>query len=285
MSKGIVLFAFGDTAYYNMAYNMALSIKATSNQKVALVHDLHNHKLKPMPKENWEVFDKLIPLKKKHTDAGQIKCNMYQYMPYDENLYLDVDGCALKSLDPLMDEMCSREGWMYTQVNGSGGKSDDIPYSIWATNDDIWEFFGLEDDSVLPAIQSSMMFIRKCDEAKEFYDKVSENYAKKFPMNKLTMQWGGSTPDELIYSGTMAQFGINDGANAGRHIYFGWKNKESISEVYENFYVLAIYGGRNLVKDRYITLYDRHMHRVAREQGRRHMYKAYSLLKKKHANG
>jgi len=284
MSKGIVLFAFGDRAYYNMAYNMALSIKATSKLKVALVHDLHNFKLKPMPAENWDVFDKLVPLQKKHTDAGQIKCNMYKYMPYEENLYLDVDGCALKSLDPLMDELTAKEGWFYTQVNGKGGKSDDIPYSIWATNDDIWEFFGLEEDAVLPAIQSSYVFVRKCDEAKAFFDKVAKNYDKKFDKRKLTMRWGGSIPDELIYSGTMAQLGMNTDAHGGRHIYFGWKNKETISEVFEGWYILAIYGGRRLVKVRYKELYDRHMRNICKQMNTRHMYKVAPLLKSKHAN-
>lgn len=284
MSRGIVLFAFGHADYYRMAYNMAASIKATSKLKVALVHDLHNHPSWPMPQEDWKVFDKRIPLKKKHTDAGQIKCHMYEYLPYDDNLYLDVDGCALKDVTPLMDELCKKEGYFYTQVNGQGGKSDKIPYSIWATNETIWDYFSLDDDSVQPAIQSSYMFIRKNEEADPFFKAVAKNFNKGFPKEKLTMRWGGSTPDELIYSGTMAQFGLLE-AHGGRHVYFGWKNKESISEVFANFYVLAIYGGRGLVKLRYKELYDRHMNNTMKSVGLSHRYKVNGLMKSKHANG
>jgi len=284
MSRGIVLFAFGHPDYYRMAYNMASSIKATSRLKVALVHDIHNHKLWPLPEEEWKVFDKRIALKKKHTDAGQIKCNMYEYLPYDDNLYLDVDGCALKDLTPLMDELSGRDGYFYTQVNGKGGKSDNIPYSIWATNETIWDFFDLSDDAVQPAIQSSYMFVRKSDESAPFFKAVSNNFNKGFPKDKLTMRWGGSIPDELIYSGTMAQFGLLD-SHGGRNCYFGWKNKESVSEVMSNFYVLAIYGGRGLVKLRYKEMYDRYMRNTMKRIGLPHKYKVYSLLRSKHANG
>lgn len=284
MSKGIVLFAFGHPDYYRMAYNMASSIKATSSLKVALVHDLHNHPSWPMPEENWKVFDKRISLKKKHTDAGQIKCHMYEYLPYDDNLYLDVDGCALKDLSPMLDGLCAQEGYFYTQVNGKGGIEDKIPYSIWAKNSDIWEYFDLPEDAIQPAIQSSYMFIRKNDESKPFFKAVANNFDKGFPKDKLLMKWGGSIPDELIYSGTMAQFGLLD-AHGGRHCYFGWKNKESISEVYKDYYILAIYGGRGLVKLRYKELYDRHMLNIMRAAGLPHKYKVDALMKSKHANG
>ncbi|MHA1288573.1 hypothetical protein DRO66_00280 [Candidatus Bathyarchaeota archaeon] len=283
MSKGIVLFAFGEPAYYNMAFNMALSIKATSNLKVALVHDLDRRKSYPMPQDRFKVFDKMVPLKKKHTDAGQIKCHMYEYMQYDDNLYLDVDGCVLKDIEPLLDELAAEDGYFYTQVNGSGGKSEVIPYSIWAKNSDIWEFFELEEDAIQPAIQSSYMFIRKCAEAKPFFTAVAKNFNKGFPHEKIMLRWGGSVPDELIYSGTLAQFKLD--ASGGRHVFFGWKNKESVSEVFENFYALALYGGRNLVKLKYKEMYDRYMHKTCKKMGQPWIYKANAMLKKKHANG
>lgn len=266
-----------------MAYNMALSIKATSNIEVALVHDISEGAIWPMPQERWSVFDKLIRLDAKHRDAGEIKCNMYQYLPYDENLYLDVDGVVLKDITPLLDELCAKDGYVYADLHGLGMKDEKIDYSMWATNATMWEYFGLGEEDKLPAIQSSYMFIRKNKESKPFFDKVAENYYRGFPKEKLTHKWGNSIPDELIYSGTMAQFKLD--VHGGKPVYFGWKLRESVGDVLARFFVLAMYGDKGLVKLRYKELYDNVMLKYARAMGVPHSYKINNLMKGKHANG
>ena len=99
----------------------------------------------------------------KKLDPGKVKVNLYKYLPYECNLYLDVDAIALKDIQPMIDEL-SQSGKDY--ISHCVGyhtidKGRDFKEMQWAWADRMWAHFNLLPSYVMPAINSSMQWIVK----------------------------------------------------------------------------------------------------------------------------
>lgn len=288
-TRGVLLSAFGRRGYAFAAFNMALSIKATSpGVEVTLAIDKEIYE--QLLPNKFDVFDRIVEIPKSRfytnrIDPAVYKTSIYDFIPYDETLILDVDGCVMKDLNPLLDDLSKREGYIYTDVFGTGGKDDDIRYSIWAGNDYMWERFGLSDTSVLPSIQSSWMWVRKAD-AKEYFTRLQENYRKGADRTRVNL-WGGTLADEMFFAGTFAQMGIIPKIEY-EPIFFGNYFAElSLTELTDKYYVLSLYGngkGRKEVKLKYIEFYDRLMREYCNRLGHNHDYKVQYIMADKHLN-
>lgn len=282
-SKGVVLMAFGKREYYYMAAHMAMSIKHYSNVDITLVHDMN---IKHLPNQWRQFFDGFVEMEAKHLyrlgsiDPGWAKCHIYEYIPYDINIYFDVDGICLKDVIPLFD--CDK--FYATEVIGEGGRHDDIEYSYWATNNNVWKNFGLTTEDTYRTIQTSFCLIRRSQDARSLFARVKRNF--NYPVEDLQWKWGGTMPDELIVGGSCAQ--IEHNPSIGEPVvFFGNKNsKLSFREIKERFYINSLYGngkGRTLVKDQYKDWYDRTVMKMARSKGLSPIGKHFQLMKSKHA--
>ncbi len=289
MSVGVVLFAFGKRGYHFAAYNLAMSIKHFSpGVKIALFY--HGDGFNQLPHHGF--FDQVteLPFNAVHKngvlDPAKVKTSIYDFLPYDENLYLDVDACALKPIEPLLDHLKKQRGFYLTDVVGQGVKGETINYAIWSDHNTIWKFFNLKPDSVYPAIQSSYAYIRKSKTAEKFFAKVKYFYEKGFPLNKLAMRWGGTVPDELLFSGTCAKMNIMPTGNISP-IFFGWKlDKRGFTGIEAAYYFTAIYGngqGKTLTKRRYLEWYDKIMENISKVVGSPR-FKHHYIMNDKHAN-
>lgn len=289
-TKGVFFVCFGKRGYAYSAYNLALSIKYFNPEiQIAILHDDSINSLSHQQKSYFDHFVRLpddIKFSGARIDPGKVKTSIYEFLPWDENLYLDIDAICLKDLQPLIDQMSTKEGYYHTDVIGSGGKSDTIEYSIWASNENIWDFFQLKDDATLYAIQSSFCYIKKCKEAEAFFGKVKENFIAGFPREKCVL-WGGTIPDELIFSGTISQFGINPDAKA-RPIFFGnYHDPRTFTKIVEDHYLMSMFGngkGNTLTKLRYREWYDKLMIKYCYKFGINHSYKNGAVMADKHAN-
>jgi hypothetical protein len=288
-TKGILLSAFGRVGYIYAAFNMCASIKNFNKDvKVCLAFDRDIFKY--LTPDKIALFDDLIEIPKEQftthrIDPAKYKTSIYKYLPYDETLILDVDGCALQDLEPLITRLSSIEGDVLTDVLGSGGKDDTITYSIWASNAYIWERFGLSDTSILPAIQSSFMYVKK-GQIRDLFEKVELNYKEGVDKSKINL-WGGTIPDELIFSATMAQCGINPKIDFSPIFFGNYFAQETFTELSEKFYILSLYGngvGRKETKQRYIDYYDRIMRVYCSNLGISHDYKSGFIMQDKHLN-
>lgn len=292
-TKGIVLFAFGKSGYVLAAFNLAMSIKKHSDIPIALF--VSEKEIGAIGLEWLQKFCDHIEILEPDTymlggkiDPAVLKCEMYDYLPFDQNLCLDVDSLCIKSLDPLMDYLNSLSMFYVAPVLGQGGKKDDISYSLWAKNEDIWEHFKLPEGATLPALQTSWCYIEKCEEAKAFFSDVKAN--RDFPMDKLKMKWGGTLPDELIYSGTCAQHGMIPKCDKQDEVYFFGNvhdPKAATPTMMEsNFYFMSIYGpgkGKPLVKLKYLEWYDRYVLQLSR-QFNAPLIKRQPIMRDKHLN-
>lgn len=290
----IVLLAFGKASYGFAAYNLAVSLKGFNHKTpIALFYE----KSTIGQLGDLSVFDTLIELENEQVyhkgvlDPAKVKVHIYDLiegLPGNDFLYLDVDALAFKDIMPLFDDLKKKKGYYLTDVVGQGGKGNEkINYAIWAKNEYIWDWFGLKDAAIYPAIQSSYAYIKKSKQAERFFSKVKDYYFKEFPVKRQLMRWGGTVADELLFSGTCAKMGLIPDSGV-RPIFFGWKyDPRSPTDLARDYYILAIYGngkGKTLTKKRYWDLYDRLGAQYAKKMGRP-FFKSLHIKKNKHANG
>lgn len=282
-TKGILLSAFGRVGYIYAAFNMCVSIKKFNKDiKVALAFDRDIFKY--LDPKKIELFDDLIEIPKEQftskdgnrngIDPAKYKTSIYKYLPYNETLILDVDGCALKDLQPFIDLLSSQNKNILTDTSGYGN------VDVWASFEYMKEVFGVD---VTCSIQSSWMYVKK--PFKEFFDSVEENLLK-IDKNKITL-WGNTIPDELVYQGTFAQYGINPSVDIKPLLFGNYYDNRSFTELSEEFYILSLYGngvGRKETKQRYIDYYDRIMRNFCWELGYDHDYKSGYIMQDKHLN-
>ena len=292
MTRGVVLLAFGKKGYAEAAHNLALSIKRFNKDiKICLIIQEKIYKYL-MGRVGWfdDIFfvhDSLV-YSEKGVDPAKVKTNIYKFLPYDENLYLDVDAACLKDITPLMDELSAQDGFYLTDVRSlSKREENNKNYNIWADNEDIWDFFELDDQAVLPAIQSSFCYIKKGPEAARFFQTVQEFYEKKFPLKKLKFRWGGTLPDELIFSAACAKHNLDPSAEVNP-IFFGWRGRTiALNEIPLKYYFTAIYGngvGSTLTKKIYIDWYNNLIKQYSRDLGVSHIFGTGNIMAQKHAN-
>ena len=286
-TKGVLLIAFGKTGYGFAAYNMATSIKKFNHHlPVTLLAD--DIALKYLEKWMLSAFDSIIKIDgDDYTHEGKfepakVKCQIYKYLPYDETLYLDVDGCALQDITPLIDKLSDVDKYFQTDVISLGYKGDALSYS-WAPNDAIWQHFKLKEEQIYYSVQSSYIFVKKGKQAEALFSKIESNFLKNvFPLNKLRFKWGGSMPDELITGATCSQLNY-DPRNGLSPIFFGAKfDPRTFTQIENDYYVLSIHGngtGSTLTKLKYIEWYDKLMKNVSK-----YSFKSNSIMKDKHAN-
>lgn len=288
-TKGIFLPCWGNKTYIQWAFNLAYSIKHFSpDVHITLFHDEVIAQILP---EDLHVFDAFIEMphsiKYKDGKINQpfIKLSLYEFLPYDENIILDVDAACWQDIEPLFNELEKSEDYYYAPLYGTHKRSqgNDMVSNSWAYADDVWEQYQLEEDAELPSIQSSFQYVRKCDESKELYTQALKNLLNPIPLNKLRNQWGGQQPDELYMGIALAQKGLVP--ETREIVFFGKKiDPRPIKTLQACYYFLSIYGGKGFTSPAYTEYYDRYFGKELMRGKRMHKYKTVNLLNHKHAN-
>ena len=302
-SEGVVLFAFGKVGYYQAAYNLAYSIKHYSpNVKIALfVDDINKCYGATVDINNY--VDSLNQIE--HTDLyvdgkfdpAMLKVSLYKYLPFKYNLYLDVDAICLKDIQPLIDDLVSTKRHYISHCVGYHtidlGRA--IPSMQWAWADDIWEHFKLDNDAILPAINSSLQFIKVCNESKNLFGVLRILYTtNQLPINRLRMKWGNGQPDELYMNVALAmtQYDpsykndgiVGSGTSETGFIHFASVRGLSFQEVTDNYYFQSYYGGRNFTSRFYTEWLDRLMKVIMRKRNKVHQFHIDRIIGQKYVN-
>jgi len=119
---------------------------------------------------------------------------------------------------------------------------------------------------------------------------VKKYFKKGFDKKKLLEKWGGTLPDELIFSGVLSKMGIDASHNFyPEPIHFGNKHPhKGFVDLAKDTYIMSTYGngnGQTLTKTSYLEYYDRQMIQWKKEELKGHKYKIGQINKDKHANG
>lgn len=291
ITKGVLLVAFGNPGYGFASFNMLLSIKYFNpDVHVALLHD--NNCVKYLPIDQLMMFDAHLPLTDDQIntnggiDPAKLKCGIYDHCPYDETLYLDVDGIALRDISPIIEWCSAIDKPFQTSVIDSGCK-DNQPSYAWAAASDIWDHFKLKPDAIYPSVQTSWMYIKKSKVCEKIFEQSVKNLESGFPLSKLLGTWGGTLPDELMVGAALAKLGIDPDPGIDP-VFFGSEiDPRSFTQLAQDHYVLSLYGngnGKRLTRQRYIEHYDRLMQKYCVKFGIGHLYKSDKIMKDKHSN-
>lgn len=301
-STGVVLLAFGKVQYYWAAYNLAFSIrKHNPNINITVLFDDANKATSHCPEFVHYVnnigdiaLDDIYTNKK--LDPGKVKMNLYKYLPYERNLYLDVDAIALKDIQPMIDELVQsgKDYISHTVGYHTIDKGRDFKEMQWAWADTMWEHFNLLSSYVMPAINSSMQWIVKGTQSEAIYRTALDLYSNHpIEVNKLRMKWGGGQPDELYMNVALAIHGIdpalkaytrNDSSEGGM-IHFAMTRGLKYEQITQNYYFQSYYGGTGFTPRFYIDWLDRMLNADFKAIGKRHIYLISRIAENKYANG
>jgi hypothetical protein len=301
-SQGVVLLAFGKPQYYWAAYNLAFSIKKHNKDiKISAFFESKYKAIMHCPEivdyvENIGEIDIDDIYTNKKLDPLKVKINLYKYLQYDRNLYLDVDAVALKDIQPLIDEYIESGKNYISHTVGyhTIDKGRDFKEMQWAWADKLWEHFKLSSDTVVPAINSSIQWIIKSEEAESIFNEAKNLYFNHtMPLKDLRMKWGGGQPDELYMNVALANLGIDPAlkhyepikGSEGGVVHFCMKRAQTIQEVTENYYFQSYYGGAGFTPRFYIEWLDRMLSADHKAINRRHIYMINRIVENKFVDG
>lgn len=277
MTKGILLMCFNSQTYGKFAYNMAHSIRHYSDLPIHLLCDERS-----ISGIDLSIFSSYDLLEFEKDELGRIdnclaKIKLFERTPFNKTLYLDVDGVVLNNPEKIFDTLKGEK--IFVQPMGKGQKNDSITYS-WAKNDIVWERYGLKDETVFNTCQTSIIYFNT--DAEEFFIRLEENYKNRLDISEYSEYWGKSKqhPDELYYSITMAQMGIQP--MEFRPVFFPEKI-EDVSKIERDYFILSMYGGDN-VKPYAKKHYDRLMQNILNPKSITHYFKIDKLYKNKFIN-
>ena len=301
-STGVVLLAFGKIQYYWATYNLAFSIKKHSpNVSITLLFDDMLKAVSQCPDmmkyaDSIGEIDAADIYTNKKLDPGKVKVNLYKYLPYDRNLYLDVDAIALKDIQPMIDELAQSGKDYISHCVGyhTIDKGRDFKEMQWAWADKMWAHFNLLESYVMPAINSSMQWIVKGSKTEAIYRTAKDLYFNH-PMDvkDLRQKWGGGQPDELYMNVALAIHGIDPAlkhydkikGSEGGMIHFAMTRWLTYQEVTENYYLQSYYGGAGFTPRFYVDWLDRMLNADHKAIGKRHIYQISRIAENKYADG
>ena len=284
MTKGVFLTAFGNPSYGKAAYNLAHSIKFyDADMEISLLHDQTAVAIGGF---DFSIFDHLIQLGDEDVkNPAKIKTSIYEKLPFDYNLYLDVDAMCLQSLKPLFETLINSGTSYATHVFDTYdiNSPNEMPWMYWAYRDDIWDKYNLSDHK-LPATQSSVQFIKKCEQSKLLFEQLNKNINDPIPLEKLKNRWGGSQPDELYLNIALAQLRMNPHIGDSVLFFCNKQSKLSLTEISSQYYIMSFFGGKQMTRPGYKDYYDRRLINIFRAFGKNHAYKMHTILDNKHAD-
>ena len=290
---GVVLMAFGKPQYYWAAYNLAYSIKRFNKAvQIALISEPLDKGARYYCPELSDVIDVYVDLPSEHIytnkklDPAKGKLLMYGLLPFQENLFLDVDAVCLKDIEPLLKHLSSSDKNYQTHIVGTHTihQGKDFKEMQWAWADHLWEHFNLTEDAKIYAINSSVQFIRKSDDAQTLFKIASDYFLNNpLPTNKLRMKWGGGQPDELYMNVALGIMNM-DASMDEEVIHFAMNRAMDISDVIDKFYLQSYYGGKGFTPRFYTDWLDRQLKVWMRQDGKNHNYLINRITDHKYAD-
>ncbi len=279
MKQGIVMGVYGARGYGFAVFNLAYSIKHfTPEIKITLFTEMQT--ISQIYKEDLTMFDNIIFLRDQDykTDGmpsvAKLKHYVLKNSPYDETLYLDADTVCISDVRTILKRLHEAQGTFFMCKQGTGGKGQEIHYDAWSKHEYAYPFFSLNDDAVWTTTNSSWIYVKKSDQTTEILKTYEYFLNKRYPLMELKNKWiAGQIPDELLWSGTIANMKIDIGDF--KPVYYG-NTYDAMIEIEEKYQFISYYGriasGVNLVKPHVLDYIDRHMKVIYKKNGRNYTY-------------
>jgi hypothetical protein len=251
-AKGILLIAIGSNEYLEMAKNLAMSIKHLEPEMpICLAHNynyidksLFDFEVK-VPNESWNTKGKIEYIK--------VKTWMYDFSPFQETIFLDVDMVWLFSKKPSeLFNQCIGLDWTMSNTGLAG-------YSIWCDINDIRKIYP---DVMMWNYHSECVYFNKSEKTKTYFDTVKDMYLN--PPVKGTKFGGASIADELAFQ--LASLKLNEFPHKENWLPIFWFARDKKTTHLQPYKLSEIYfaysvGGNKLpttIKSNFSTISNYH---------------------------
>lgn len=244
MAKGILLIALGNPIYGQMAFNLAMSIKAEDPKtEIALFYT--DSAISTLKEWHTKVFDHfyVVPEEAYMVDGKpqyqRCKLLMYHFSPFDETLYLDVDAlwCPNRKARWLMSEL---EDYNFTI--GCGGfldigneKIEKNQYTFWGEWQEILKHHKITGGRLWQT-WSAVVWFKKDPAIERMFELALEVYDDPDAPCK---EWAGGKPDEYCFNVAMALCNIEPHEQCYVPVYNtfigGVKNPDEIKKQFWGF--------------------------------------------------
>lgn len=268
MLSGILIFAIGHPAYGNMAFNLAVTIKAVENTPIALVYD--QSAIGHLASEQISIFTSLIhaPHLKPNCSA---KLHAYDLTPFDRTLVLDADMLWLPQQKPV-DLFDTLQGAAFTAISEGDTDNPSGEYFFWGHVDEIREKYGV---TKIHQWRTEVMYFEKGEAAEVLFTKAKEinnNHGLAY-----VKDFAGGIPDELSINIAAAIYHIEPHIPSWKPSYWPHMNGHKIPEfdfLYRNYYLFSV-GGNHLTEN-IKSFYNRIMKAQAPKIGMQHSFSIQS---------
>jgi hypothetical protein len=208
------------------------------------------------------------------------KLNLYKYLMFDENVYLDVDGVCISDVAKAFeqDKEYAAESLGYEPLSNKayGWRMH------WATGQTIADHYSLPMETKIPFINSSFQYIKKGAFCEKLFTKALDNFANCIPLNKLKNQWGKSQPDELYMNVACGQLGYDP--TTAPQVYFRTRSMTgdtNVEALREKFTVVGLFGTKDTNHRIVRLIYNGEMAKIFKGMGMPYMHKIESLMNSK----
>lgn len=234
-SQGYVMLAFGKPVFMQFAFNMMLSLRANGTKlPIQLIHD---YTIENLTDAQQAMFDVLTEIDEKHIrpnkniEAGYAKVHLYDYLAFDESIYLDVDGVVFKNIDNLFEQNqdFKVQGDELHWVDGQEQLK-----AKYGTNN-------------VQGSNSSIMFIRKGEQCEKLFNEAQK--AIKNPIKDLANSWFGMQPDELYLGVGMDKANVKEPYFDGKYLLYlrrriDYQGLTKLDDIKEQFIGVGVYGNK-----------------------------------------
>jgi len=244
-TKGILMFATGHPYYGRMAYNLAVTIKATGTDlPIAVVHDKTG--LAHLDDQQLKIFDHFIQAKP-NTTINVLRLTLPAYTPFSETLALDVDmlwigGDPANLFELLNDRDFTAINEGYIDMDNNQGHTTG-KYTHWADPNKIKEAYELQ--GRLYQIRGEFILLRKGKVATALY-KEAKRVQRESKIE--THRWAdGDITDEFALNLAANKLGLELHQSQWLPTY--WPQREGfllplIKDLRNEYYALSFGGNR-----------------------------------------
>lgn len=272
-TNGILLIALGGVSYAKWAANMAASLRLHSpDVKIHLAHsEGFENNFNDLEKQRLFDSFSVIPKELYTTEKGAFapgKCKLYMnlYTPFTRTLYVDVDGCAIKDVNPIFEALKGRS--VVSQVVSTTENGAETWPCQWMSLKDTVETYGFKGKFKLQEINSSFMYFDKdVNETKAYFECAQSCY-----IDDYNSTWGGSFPDELAFNVATGKMNMD----------ISWQTVITFFETPTNQFFVGLYGGYSSKFLKIYRIYEREINKAwIRIMGKTAPYKFHHLMKRK----
>lgn len=171
LKRGILLIANGHSNYYHMAVVLAASIRCNDGLPVCLVtnhaiHERHQHLfdvvIEPSKKSITQKYGKV-----EKTEYIKAKLFMYDYSPFEETIFLDVDQVMIsgRNLSSIFEEL--------KDIDLAFSNTGIAEMSIWSSIDEVKKLYG---NKPYWNYHSELVYFKKSPSVKSYFEAAKKVY-------------------------------------------------------------------------------------------------------------